>query len=272
MYYQALKQEMTVNEKVLSIKSEVLGREVVCTLLIPEGFEELTKINLLLLNDGQEIENLRLKTALESLYACQQITPTLVAAIHAGEERLQEYGVAGIPDFKGRGSKAAAYNSFIIQKLLPELQKIIGMKTIETRAFAGFSLGGLSALDIVLNNAHLFDKAGAFSGSFWWRSKDLNDGYDEKQDRIMHKNIRQKEYQSGLKFWFQTGTKDETADRNQNGIIDSVDDTVDLIKTLEDKGYKRWTDIQYIEVINGEHSAKTWAKVMPKFLRWAFGR
>jgi enterochelin esterase family protein len=271
MYSHVLKQEMTVTEEVLAIDSAFLKREVLCSLLVPEGFDGLDKINLLLLNDGQETENLELRSTLEKLYSYQQITPTLVAAIHAGE-RIQEYGVAGNPDFKGRGSKASAYTSFITQELVPRLQELIGMKTFGTIAFAGFSLGGLAALDIAWNNPALFDKVGAFSGSFWWRSKDLKDGYLDDQDRIMHKIIRQKQHRPDLKFWFQTGTNDETADRNQNGIIDSMDDTVDLIRTLESKGYNRSEDIQYVEMINGKHNVETWAKAMPKFLRWAFGR
>ena len=271
MYYNILKQEVSVAEEVLTIDSNFLKREVTITLLIPEGFEDLEKINLLLLNDGQEVENLKLKTTLEKLQSNGQISPILVAAIHANEERQQEYGVANLPDFKGRGSKAAAYTSFITQELLPKLQGLIGSKTFDKVAFAGFSLGGLSALDITLNNPQLFNKIGAFSGSFWWRSKGLKDGYSDEHDRIVHKIIRQKQYQPGLKFWFQTGTKDETMDRNHNYIIDSIDDTIDLIKTLESKGYSRPADIQYVEIINGKHNTETWGNAMPKFLVWAFG-
>ncbi|MVN20009.1 alpha/beta hydrolase [Mucilaginibacter arboris] len=272
MYYQELTRGMAITDEVLTIHSTFLNREVTCSLLVPESLDELNKISLLLLNDGQELENLKLKTTLENLYNNQQIVPVLVAAIHANEERIQEYGVSGTPDFKGRGSKASAYTSFITQELLPKLQELVGLKTFNNIAFAGFSLGGLSALDIVWNNPQMFNKAGAFSGSFWWRSKDLNDGYDEAQDRIMHKMIGQKKHQPGLKFWFQTGTKDETADRNHNGIIDSLDDTVDLIKTLRHKGYDAWKDIQYLEVVNGQHNIETWSKAMPKFLRWAFSK
>ncbi|MGI4726969.1 MAG: alpha/beta hydrolase [Janthinobacterium lividum] len=260
---------MTTTEEILELTSVYLAREVICSLIVPEGFENLAKINLLLLNDGQEIENLQLKTTLNILHDRQQITPTLVAAIHA-DVRIQEYGTAGNPDFKGRGSKAAAYTSFITQELLLKLQELIGLKKFGTIAFAGFSLGGLSALDIAWNNPDLFDKVGAFSGSFWWRSKDLGEDYCDENDRIMHKIIRQKQHRPELKFWFQTGTKDETADRNKNQIIDSMDDTVDLIKTLEAKGYSRPADIRYVEIINGKHNVETWAKAMPMFLRWAF--
>lgn len=269
MYCRVLKPEMSVTEENLVVESGFLNRAVICSLLVPEGFNELNTVNLLLLNDGQEIENLQLKTTLEELYERDRILPTLVAAVHAGE-RIHEYGTTGILDFKGRGSKAPAYASFITQELLPKLQELIGLRGFNKIAFAGFSLGGLSALDIAWNNSTLFNKVGAFSGSFWWRSKDLKEGYSDEQDRIMHKIIRQKQHQPELKFWFQTGTKDEAADRNQNGIIDSIDDTMDLIKILESKGYNRPADIQYLEVINGRHNVETWGKAMPKFLRWAF--
>ena len=41
-----------------------------------------------------------------------------------------------------------------------------------------------------------------------------------------------------MKFYFECGTADESADRNQNGVIDSIDDTKDLISTLIEKGYE----------------------------------
>jgi len=129
----------------------------------------------------------------------------------------------------------------------------------------------LSAFDIAWNNPGLFDVVGAFSGSFWWRSKDLAKGYTEN-DRIMHNIVRNTANKPALRVWLQTGTKDETADRNKNGIIDSIDDTVDLIKEMELKGFKRPTDIRYLEMVGGSHDTTTWAKAMPKFLIWAFGR
>ena len=75
-----------------------------------------------------------------------------------------------------------------------------------------------------------------------------------------------------LKFWLQTGTKDETADRNKNGIIDSIDDTQDLIKELVLKGYVAGGDIRYLEIAGGHHDVETWARAMPEFLRWGWGR
>jgi enterochelin esterase-like enzyme len=228
-------------------------------------------LNLLLLNDGQEIENLQVKETLQKCYSANRMKPIVIVAIHAGEERIQEYGIAGKPDFKKRGAKADLYASFIKSELLPEIDRLTPLKNFETVAFAGFSLGGLSALDIAWNNPDIFNKVGVFSGSFWWRSKDLGKGYTEA-DRITHNIIRETAGKPDLQFWLQTGTKDETADRNKNGIIDSIDDTIDLIKELENKGYTRPEDITYVELFGGSHNTETWGKAMPKFLCWAFGR
>jgi enterochelin esterase-like enzyme len=262
---------ITIAENKITINSDVLKRIVTCTLLVPQENVFAEPVNLLLLNDGQEAANLRLKETLEELFSANRIKPLIIIAIHAGEERLLEYGTAGIPDFKKRGSKAAIYTEFIKSELLPAIMEYTGVDKFDATVFAGFSLGGLSAFDIAWNNPQLFDKAGVFSGSFWWRRKDLTKGYTD-HDRIMHGIVRNTQTRPDLKIWLQTGTKDETSDRNKNGIIDSIDDTIDLIKELEHKGYNRPEDVQYLEMVGGSHDTATWAKAMPKFLVWAFGR
>ena len=271
MYWNLMEMDITIVENNITLNSEILQRQVTCTLLMPEEDNLLEPLNLLLFNDGQELSNLKFKDTLEDLLSTNRIRPLMVAGIHASDDRLQEYGTAGKPDFKKRGSKADLYTAFIKTELLPTLVKIAGIESFASTAFAGFSLGGLSALDIAWNNPQLFDKAGAFSGSFWWRSKDLAKGYTDN-DRIMHSIIRETETKPDLKIWLQTGTKDEASDRNNNGIIDSIDDIIDLIKELENKGIKRPADIQYLEMVGGSHDTETWAKALPKFLTWAFGR
>jgi hypothetical protein len=66
------------------------------------------------------------------------------------------------------------------------------------------------------------------------------------------------------------GTQDETSDRNKNGVIDAIDDTLDLIATLREIGCSE-EDLSYLELEGGRHEPATWAQVMPDFLRWAFG-
>jgi enterochelin esterase family protein len=262
---------MTITKNKIIINSDLLNRTVICDILMPEEIDAVQPLNLLLLNDGQDTEVLDIKQTLQTLYDANSIKQLVLVAIYAGDERMQEYGVASKPDFKKRGAKANIYTQFIKAELLPVIAQLLPGKEFETTAFAGFSLGGLSALDITWNNPDLFNKVGVFSGSLWWRSKELGNGYTDA-DRIAHAMIKETTTKPDLQFWLQAGTLDETADRNKNGIIDSIDDTIDLIKELETKGYQRPQDICYVEIVGGKHDAETWAKAMPKFLLWAFGK
>lgn len=127
-------------------------------------------------------------------------------------------------------------------------------------------------MDIVWNYPHEFTRVGVFSGSFWWRDKDQDDAdFDEDINRIMHKQVREGNYASWLKFYFQVGTLDETADRNNNGIIDAIDDTRALIDELVQKGYTKVVDIHYVELEDGRHDVPTWARAFPDFLVWGWG-
>jgi enterochelin esterase-like enzyme len=253
------------------LKSSSLKREAEVLIFTPGNLSGGETVNLLILNDGQEAEGLKLTETLTELYAGWMIDPVIVVAVKASEDRLQEYGVSGIPDFQQRGTKAGLYSAFIVGELFPFIQNTVKQRINGKHVIAGFSMGGLSAFDIAWNNPQVFDAVGVLSGSFWWRKKDLNDGYTPA-DRIMQQVVRQTESKPDLKFWIMTGTEDETEDRNHNFIIDSIDDAIDLIKDLYQKGYKRHEDITYYECVGGKHNVETWARALPAFLIWAFPR
>ena len=254
-----------------TVNSSHLKRNVDYLLYLPPGLKGNENLNLLLLNDGQDAEGLKLQQTLTELYNSGLIDPVVVVGIKATGERMQEYGVAGIPDFQKRGAKADLYTAFVVSELLPLVENKLKQPIRGSRVIAGCSMGGLSAFDIAWNNPDKFDAVGALSGSFWWRCKDLNDGY-QPSDRIMQQVVRQTAGKPNLKFWIMTGTEDETEDRNHNYIIDSIDDAIDLIKELYSKGYKRHEDITYYEKVGGKHDVDTWSKVLPAFLIWAFPR
>ena len=228
------------------------------------------KYPLLLLNDGQDNKAVKVKETVERLTAKAVIPKIVVAGVKAAD-RLQEYGIASRKDYLGRGRKAKAYSKFITNELLPHLTHRYPVQ-LENHVIAGYSMGGLSAVDIAWNYPFLFSKVGAFSGSFWWRRKSTaSKSYSDQRDKLILREIRKGKYKEGLKFWFQTGTLDEVSDRNRNGVIDSIDDTLDLIAELTKKGYRPYHDIHYYEMKDGKHNTETWAKAMPKFLEWAFG-
>ncbi|GAB3786255.1 hypothetical protein GCM10028818_49340 [Spirosoma horti] len=254
-----------------SLQSVPLNRTVHLTIILPPSYQT-TKVAypVLYLNDGQDLPRLHMTGILDSLYQKMAIRPFVLVAIHAGD-RIQEYGTAARADYMNRGSKAALYTDFVLTELLPYIKKHYRIRTEPGQSvFAGFSLGGLSAFDIVFHHPERFSRAGVFSGSFWWRSKSTADGYRDETDRIMHDLVRKGTYHANLKFWFETGTEDETSDRNNNGIIDAIDDTTDLMDELVKKGYQRDQTIRYVELEGGKHNQETWSAIMPDFLTWAF--
>lgn len=260
--------------RTLSLASAHLGRQLQLTLLLPPGYDTDTARSypLLLLNDGQDFERLLLAQTLDSLYAAGALPPVVVVGIHANEDRLHEYGTAHSPDYKGRGSRAARHRDFVLGELLPFLDSSFRLlEAPAERVVAGFSLGGLSAFDLAYAHPEVFGAVGVFSGSFWWRSRAFEDGYDDHNDRILHLHVRNTPRPTlPLRFWFEAGTLDERSDRNQNGVIDAIDDTLDLMQELRQKGYTAPAELTYVQVEGGRHDPQTWGQAMPAFLRWAF--
>lgn len=252
----------------LLVKSDFLKRQVKVDVVLP-GQHRHANLPVLFVNDGQDYGQLHMDQTLDKWHAAGKL-PFVYVGIHCSQDRLQEYGVGGFPDYKKRGSKAQAHQDFVCKELIPYLESrfLLEMERDHTY-YAGFSLGGLSAIDAVYSRPDLFTACGVFSGSFWWRSKDLNDGYSDDKHRIMHNKIRDYDSMKDLRFWFECGTADETSDRNKNGIIDSIEDTTDLIKILKFKGYPD-DQIHYREVLKGEHNFNTWRIEMLHFLNWLF--
>lgn len=255
-----------------SVPSTFLGREVQLSILLPPAYRP-KPYPVLWLNDGQDIPSVQLIPTLVKLYEAEIIPHIIIVGIHAGEHRLQEYGTSELPDFRHRGSRAGLYERFVMGELLPFIRQRYNISSSPARnVFAGWSLGGLMALDIAWNNSRWFGRTGVFSGSLWWRSKGYGKGYRDDKHRIIHQVISRSPDHPPLKFWFECGTEDEHADRNHNGVIDSIDDTIDLIRILKEKGYHNREDIELVIVKGGKHDQETWGEVMPRFLQWSFGK
>lgn len=260
---------LVIEQKI--IQSALLKRAVIVDIYLPLSIQHPGDMNLLLMNDGQDLLKMPFDSLLSNLIANDSIEPLLCVGIHCGEDRQQEYGMANFPDYLGRGAKAGIYTRFVLEELIPFIKQTYRIPFFRSQSFAGFSLGGLMALDIVWNHPDIFTKAGVFSGSLWWRRKSYDDGYTDESDRLMHNQISDTQSSPSLQFFFQTGTNDEKSDRNGNGIIDSIDDTLDLMGRLQQKGYAQEA-IFYYEMKEGTHDVHTWSKALPVFLKWGWAK
>ncbi|WP_420457991.1 alpha/beta hydrolase [Neolewinella sp.] len=227
-------------------------------------------LSLVVFNDGQDLERMDLTKTLTKLYKKKKLPPTLVVGVYAND-RLREYGTAGRRSDQGHGELAEAYQKFIADELVPWLEQRNNIyRGAERRAIAGFSLGGLSAFDTAWRRPKQFRTAGVFSASLWYRSKPF-DPRRPDANRIVHDYVSRARRGIPNRFWFMAGTDDEDSDRNNNGVIDSIDDTLQLMALLQQKGMKPGKDMVYVEVEGGKHEPETWGTVVGDFLIWAVG-
>lgn len=236
----------------------------------PGGVTPSTPVLVVL--DGQMMAAWRLEEALGRLAAKGQRVPPLVVAIPAGHERLDEYGMAGTPDYAGRGRKAADFHRFVLKVVLPAVRARYAVTADPVRTgVMGASLGGLAAFDLAWRHPDVFGFAGIFSGALWWRG-DNSSAAAQQASRLAHRLVRETPQPPPVRLWFEAGTKDEASDRDGNGVIDAIQDTTELMAELERRGFRRSTDLKYFEVEGGEHNEATWARALPEFLEWALPR
>jgi len=219
--------------------------------------------------DGQSMKAWRLEQALAAVAAVGRLASPLVVAIPAGGDRLNEYGMARSPDFAGRGRKAEDFQRFVIEAVLPAVRTRYGLTADPARTgIMGASLGGLAAFDLAWRHPETFGFVGVFSGSFWWRSDNASPAA-QQSSRLAHQRVRSTPQPPRLRLWFEAGTRDETDDRDGNGVIDAIQDTTELVAELEKRGFERGSNLKYVEIPGGEHNEATWAGALPGFLDWA---
>jgi iron(III)-enterobactin esterase len=238
---------------------------------LPPGYDatRARPYPLLLALDGQTMPQWQLTETLDELVAAGEMEPAVVVAVPTSAERIDEYGMAGELDFAGRGRKAKAFQDLLAGEVLPWVREHhhVAAGPADTGIF-GASMGGLCAFDTAWRRPQIFGLAGIFSGSLWWRS-DNSSPSAQQVSRLVHRAVRAAVSQPALRLWFEAGTRDESADRDGDGVIDAIQDTRELIAELEAKGFRPGVDLAYRQMENGEHHEATWARALPEFFRWA---
>lgn len=241
------------------------------TVYLPPGYDaaRARPYPVLVALDGQTMPQWRLAETVGELVLAHAIEPAVVLAVPASPERMDEYGTAGSLDHVGRGRLAKPLQDLLAGEVLPWARDHYHLATAPAQTgIFGASLGGLGAFDAAWRRPQVFGLAGIFSGSLWWRSDDSS-VRAQQASRIAHRQVREAAGRPALRLWFQAGTRDETADRDGNGVIDAIQDTTELIDELVAKGFRRGEDVVYREIEGGGHHEATWARALPDFLRWA---
>lgn len=256
-----------LSKKYHILDAPALERKVRLRVYLPHRASENTHaLPLVLINDGQDFPRMDFDRLWCTMMRNGRVRPCIVVGVDAGD-RLAEYGTADRVDYKGRGARSAAYQRFVLEVALPYLEAHYPISARrEDRVVAGFSLGGLSALDMAWWAADRIGQVGVFSGALWWRDAPF-DAAAPDANRIIHDRITAAEKLPQWRVWTQAGTLDETEDRNGNGVIDAIDDTRDLVTALQAKGQSA-EDVTFYLMEGGRHEPVTWGAAMPHFLEW----
>ena len=258
-----------IKERKDEIYSRHLQKHITLTVITTPVPKNKSDFNLLLLNDGQEIEKLRVKKIVDSLFRKKLIQPVIVVGINA-YDRMQEYGVAGKTDDRGNGASAEKYAEFVTGELLPFVKKKAGVRKFNSVTIAGSGVGGLSAFDIAWDNADKFDKVGVFSGSFGLTTSVISKADSAANEtRIIMNKIRSSRKKPHLQYWFYAGGNTEVSNDESKNEIENTQDLIDLIKK---KNVSNEDEINYVEQKDGSNDYDTWSQVFPQFLLWSVGK
>lgn len=267
--------ELPVRLETLVIFSKNLdGTERVTQVYLPGEYAQnpTKRYPVLYALDGQQLPDIGFAQTLTELFTAREMAPFIVVAVHSteGDLRREELGAGTNINLFGWGTLSEAFNQFMVDELVPKVNSSYRTLTgAQNTAIMGWSLGGLTSFYLVWQYPETFGTVGAFSPSFWWRT--TSQPGEELQARVIPNLVAAGDKRSGLRMWFEAGTKElPYSDVDGNGVIDMIQDVQDVMKLLAQKGYQANTDMVYLEVPGGLHELSTWETVLPDFLRFAF--
>lgn len=271
--------------------------------LLPPEYDPASSLGyaVLYVNDGQDAEAVALRSWLDALIVSGEIAPVIAVAIDMPKDRLGAYGFSdrdagrSLPAISRAGTigaNAHAYSEWVANTLVPAIDVRYRTRArSDARAILGWSLGGANAFNLGWRHPEVFARSGAFSPSFWLPA-DNADADAVQRTRIAQGMVAAGQYHPGSKFFFAVGDAEETDDRDSDGIVDVLDDTRDLIEgwrvageseprakglrqlghaaNLQHAASPSRADAALYVLPGGEHRQRSWARMLPVFLRWAY--
>ena len=248
----------------------------------------------LYVNDGQDMRAVGMRDTLQQSWAEAAIRPLIVAAIDMPPDRMAGYGLFDRASGSALvahtrhgdiGANAQRYAAWLVGTLVPALDARYRTRAdADGRALLGWSLGAASAFGIAWQYPEVFGRVGAFSPSFWL-SSERGDAAAVQRTRLAQGMVEagraDPRRRQRTRWWIAVGDHEETDDRDGDGVNDAVDDARDLALALQRDGGadldwslrpERREPVAFALVAGGEHNPAAWKRMLPEFLRWAYGR
>ena len=186
--------------------------------------------------------------------------PLILVGIDNSKDRFDEYTpvVDEVSD-KPVGGKADEYLRFLVTELKPWIdQEFRTLKSTETTAIVGSSLGGVLVLHALRTHSEVFGKGAAMSPSLFW-----GQGYTIQQ---YSQPPSDQAFGDKQRLWLDIGTREGKSDRGQ---VQAVEQTEQLAEALKQHHRER---IEVRTMIDSEakHHEAAWARRLPIALEFLF--
>jgi len=257
-----------VSERLPSSVSRISPKRV--TIYLPPSYflKKDKKYPVLYMADGQNIwkstiapkDGWAVDVIANKMIHDKKIQEIIIVGIdHAGTKRGLEYAPSQKHRF--RNKVYTGWNSFYAKYLIGDVKKIIDKKyrTLANRshtAFAGASMGGVAAMNIVMNHPKIFGKAAVMSPPYHLE-------YIKNGKTIYLSDFYKQTYnQNRALIYLDSGTA--------GWKNDSVAYTRMMRKSLIKRGWRLGTSLIYYEGKGDTHGEPAWKKRFPKVLESFF--
>jgi predicted alpha/beta superfamily hydrolase len=232
---------------------------------LPQGYETDTarRYPVLYMHDGQNLMDAttgfagewNVDETAQALVRDGQVEPLIIVGIYnAGADRTNEYTPVPFPPKYPDAGRAAVYGRFLIDELKPRIDAEFRTKPeAEFTGLAGSSLGGLVSLSLGLEHPDVFGRLGVMSPSVWWA------------DRQLLSQVNALSTKPALRIWEDIGTNEGSGTE-----AETVADAQALRDALVARGWVLGADLQYTEVVGGQHNEAAWSARFGDVLRFLY--
>ena len=184
-----------------------------------------------------------------------KLAPCLLVAVANTGARMDEYTFAA--DAKHGGGKSALHQRFLLEELKPRIDREFRTRPDGAHTgVVGSSLGGLAALDLLLEHPRQVGMAGCVSPAVWWAD-----------DEIVQR-VRRGQGHTG-RIWLDIGTDESVP--GADGTREWMDGARALHGTLLARGWADGRDLHYEEVEGAHHNEAAWRERVDRVLLFLVG-